>query len=230
MQFRKKPITIDAELFHGTAESAGHCARWCNGSAAHVGGSSKSKAPSRYVVDIETLEGTMRAEPGDWIIRGVKGEFYPCKPDIFAATYEAALPGATLAPPDRRQRDETQDSLRMMLPILMAQAEHRAAQIPGGNDDKSKAYDGYLAEAIVTSLWPEVLPAPAATFAGEDRPAASAEELLAGVIAWCRLPIHQSHPYAACIALCSETVEAMATGRMASPLYDRVRPVRPSGR
>lgn len=37
---------------------------------------------------IETLEGTMRAEIGDWIITGVKGERYPCKPDIFAATYE----------------------------------------------------------------------------------------------------------------------------------------------
>jgi hypothetical protein len=38
--------------------------------------------------DIKTLEGTMTAGPGDWIIRGVKGEFYPCKPDIFAATYD----------------------------------------------------------------------------------------------------------------------------------------------
>ena len=37
---------------------------------------------------IETFEGTMRADLGDWIIRGVKGELYPCKPDIFAATYE----------------------------------------------------------------------------------------------------------------------------------------------
>lgn len=41
--------------------------------------------------DIETLEGTMTARPGDWIIRGVKGEIYPCKPDIFAATYEPAV-------------------------------------------------------------------------------------------------------------------------------------------
>jgi hypothetical protein len=39
---------------------------------------------------IPTLEGTMRAEIGDWIITGVKGERYPCKPDIFAATYEPA--------------------------------------------------------------------------------------------------------------------------------------------
>lgn len=39
---------------------------------------------------IWTLEGTMTASAGDWIIRGVKGELYPCKPDIFAATYEVA--------------------------------------------------------------------------------------------------------------------------------------------
>lgn len=38
----------------------------------------------------ETLEGTMRVSLGDWIIRGVQGEFYPCKPDIFEATYEPA--------------------------------------------------------------------------------------------------------------------------------------------
>lgn len=37
---------------------------------------------------IPTLEGTMRANPGDWIIQGIKGEIYPCKPDIFEATYE----------------------------------------------------------------------------------------------------------------------------------------------
>jgi hypothetical protein len=41
-------------------------------------------------VVIQTLEGTMRAAPGDWIITGVKGEKYPCKPDIFEATYERA--------------------------------------------------------------------------------------------------------------------------------------------
>lgn len=41
------------------------------------------------VMEIATLEGTMRAYPGDWIIKGVKGEFYPCKPNIFAETYEA---------------------------------------------------------------------------------------------------------------------------------------------
>lgn len=45
---------------------------------------------------IQTLEGTMSASFGDWIIRGVKGEIYPCKPDIFAATYEpVTLPPST---------------------------------------------------------------------------------------------------------------------------------------
>ena len=39
---------------------------------------------------IDTLEGTMWARPGDWIVRGIQGEFYPCKPDIFEATYEPA--------------------------------------------------------------------------------------------------------------------------------------------
>lgn len=40
-------------------------------------------------MEIKTLEGVMRAERGDWIIRGVKGEFYPCRDDIFRMTYEA---------------------------------------------------------------------------------------------------------------------------------------------
>ena len=41
------------------------------------------------LVQIATLEGVMTANPNDWIIQGVKGEIYPCKPDIFQATYEA---------------------------------------------------------------------------------------------------------------------------------------------
>lgn len=50
------------------------------------------KMPDGSISDIhltiKTLEGVMRADPGDWIIRGIKGEIYPCKPDIFEATYE----------------------------------------------------------------------------------------------------------------------------------------------
>ena len=46
--------------------------------------------PPQYVTDIATLEGVVRAKEGDWIIRGVNGELYPCKPDIFEKTYEPA--------------------------------------------------------------------------------------------------------------------------------------------
>ncbi|SDI15235.1 hypothetical protein SAMN05192534_12341 [Alteribacillus persepolensis] len=46
------------------------------------------KNPTKPVLDIETLEGVMTAKVGDYIIRGVNGEFYPCKPDIFEKTYE----------------------------------------------------------------------------------------------------------------------------------------------
>lgn len=51
-------------------------------------GSVTHGGPDQWLPAIETIEGTMRVNPGDWIIRGVKGEFYPCRPDIFDATYE----------------------------------------------------------------------------------------------------------------------------------------------
>lgn len=52
------------------------------------GGKIVGLADNRGGIGISTLEGEMEIKPGDWIIKGVKGEFYPCKPDIFEATYE----------------------------------------------------------------------------------------------------------------------------------------------
>lgn len=82
-KFRKKPVVIEAVQFRGGEHSYEMDQL--------VGGPSSSNI--RYLEDgtmlIKTLEGEMTAQPGDWIIRGVKGELYPCKPDIFAATYEA---------------------------------------------------------------------------------------------------------------------------------------------
>jgi hypothetical protein len=78
-QFRKKPVVIEAIQFIPTdtvnllAFLEG-CAGW------HIDG---------LDIVIPTLEGDHHALPGDWIIRGVKGEYYPCKPDIFAMTYDA---------------------------------------------------------------------------------------------------------------------------------------------
>jgi hypothetical protein len=84
--FRKKPVTIEARQL--TSEDAWpEIAAWCGGITRNL--EMTPGAEPQAVFLIPTLEGEMRAQVGDWIIRGVKGEFYPCKPDIFAATYEA---------------------------------------------------------------------------------------------------------------------------------------------
>lgn len=78
MLYRKKPVVVEARQLdpRGDYDTACAVVRWCGGKAVDEG------------IEITTLEGTMIASPGDWVIRGVKGEFYPCKPDIFEATYE----------------------------------------------------------------------------------------------------------------------------------------------
>lgn len=98
-RYRKKPVVIEARLFQGGAESAtpivdwilagGGTARWREATPPYNDGTLGHPGWPEYLA-IDTLEGTMDASPGDWIIRGVQGEFYPCKPEIFAATYEPA--------------------------------------------------------------------------------------------------------------------------------------------
>lgn len=80
--YRKKPVVIEARQFDGSLPAALDLRQWI-GNAGHV------QEGDLITLTIHTLEGDHRADPGDWIIRGVKGEFYPCKPDI-AATYESA--------------------------------------------------------------------------------------------------------------------------------------------
>jgi hypothetical protein len=82
MKFRKKPVVIEAHRYDG-AEWA--LMRWVEGTQK----TGRFRFDGTGAVYVETLEGEMRGDVGDWIICGVKGEFYPCKPDIFAATYEA---------------------------------------------------------------------------------------------------------------------------------------------
>jgi hypothetical protein len=78
-KFRKKPVEIEAVLFRGGEQPSDLADDVVAG---------RIRYPDDGSMLIDTLEGTMQAQPGDWIIRGVKGELYPCKPDIFAATYE----------------------------------------------------------------------------------------------------------------------------------------------
>lgn len=100
-EYRKKPVVIEAIRYSGDnlAEVLAFTGKhprfdeWFSSFddyAAHV-------ASDRRVFKILTLEGTMEASPGDWIIKGVKGEIYPCKSDIFALTYEPVLSTVTPA-------------------------------------------------------------------------------------------------------------------------------------
>lgn len=85
-KFRKRPVVIEAfQLPQASDDNTAPFLEW-----AEKVGFENFVSDRDEGIAIDTLEGVMRADPGDWIIKGVKGEFYPCKPDIFVATYEPA--------------------------------------------------------------------------------------------------------------------------------------------
>jgi hypothetical protein len=86
-KFRKKPVVIEARQFFNDGSSY-ELMQWINEGQAAIGREFAHWINNEIMVP--TLEGQHIASPGDWIIRGVAGEHYPCKPDIFAATYEQA--------------------------------------------------------------------------------------------------------------------------------------------
>jgi len=92
--YRKKPVVIEARQFDGTVASASDIARWANASDEPMDDPTityivnDARPNEAYDMLIQTLEGGLSASVGDFIIRGVKGEFYACKPDIFLMTYE----------------------------------------------------------------------------------------------------------------------------------------------
>jgi len=99
LKFRKKPVVIEAlqwtgynytasEVFTGEALARG---RYEPASPDRTNGWHAVSAYSNSAKIITTLEGEMRAQPGDWIIKGVKGECYPCRQDIFAETYDCVI-------------------------------------------------------------------------------------------------------------------------------------------
>lgn len=105
-QYRKKPVVIEAvkvtaadfnpalspdKMWDGSPFS--EIPGWLAKAVSDGTVSAHNRGSTDYASwDIKTLEGVMTAGPGDMIIQGVKGEIYPCKPDIFAATYEAVEP------------------------------------------------------------------------------------------------------------------------------------------
>jgi hypothetical protein len=82
-RYRKRPVVIDA--FEYTGDNAREVLAWAEGS---VRRGEDADGETRLVID--TKEGVLSARVGDFIVRGVEGEYYPCAPRIFAATYEPA--------------------------------------------------------------------------------------------------------------------------------------------
>jgi len=77
-KYRKKPVVIEARQYWHHGDQAEAITKWSGGER------------SEHGLIIPTLEGDHLANDGDWVIQGIKGEFYPCKPDIFKETYEDA--------------------------------------------------------------------------------------------------------------------------------------------
>lgn len=86
MKYRKKPVVIDAFRWMGFKDTT-KLIEWAESHGVDWG---RDWAMRDNSIGISTLEGVMKAMPGDWIIRGVAGEFYPCKEEIFDASYELA--------------------------------------------------------------------------------------------------------------------------------------------
>lgn len=91
MKFRKKPVVIEAFQWWPGKEFPMPEFSELNPLALMDGPEGQVTMYDDRKLVIKTLEGEIKASPGDWIIKGVNGEFYPCKPDIFAKTYEEAI-------------------------------------------------------------------------------------------------------------------------------------------
>ena len=89
-KYRKKPVVIEARKWVGGLQEAHELIGWVN-EGLDPFANSIAVLGDWGVISIRTLEGNMTTQHGDWIIKGVKGEFYPCKDDIFEATYELVV-------------------------------------------------------------------------------------------------------------------------------------------
>lgn len=110
-QFRKKPVVIEAEKFVYGQDGPSYVINLLQ------------KTPVNYRFEdeslfIETLEGEMKASSGDYIIRGVNGECYPCKPDIFEKTYEPASNSPWIEITEDTLPEETEPVLWATFPVI----------------------------------------------------------------------------------------------------------------
>lgn len=88
-RFRKKPVVIDALPFLWERAALCRLAEFCGAALGQITRDLVPRGPAQAV--IHTLEGPVTATEGDWIILDARGEFYPCKPEIFDATYDKVI-------------------------------------------------------------------------------------------------------------------------------------------
>lgn len=135
MKYRKKPVEIEAVQL--TEETIDEVMEFCG---------DKIKSHPLTGVVIETLEGNMLASKGDYIIKGVKGEFYPCKPDIFEMTYEKSVNMKHIK--TQEQLNESSENLNMsdvMSSILNELEENRLKyNIKSRNVYNDTEYQGFI--------------------------------------------------------------------------------------
>lgn len=86
-KYRKNPVEVEAVQFTGGPDTAAPIIKWILNGGGRASYETVDMDTIHGMIGIQTLEGRMHATPGDYIIRGVRGEFYPCKPDIFEETY-----------------------------------------------------------------------------------------------------------------------------------------------
>lgn len=87
--YQKKPLEIEAFQWDGTESDGKRIEQWSKGKARYrdsIGDDTWTKSAAHLIV--ATTEGNMQGLPGDWIIKGIKGEFYPCADDVFRETYK----------------------------------------------------------------------------------------------------------------------------------------------
>lgn len=159
-KFRKKPVVIEAWQMSDQAITPDWIAE-------------AIKAGRIVVTDTEvlipTLEGEMRVSDGDWIICGVKGEFYPCKPDIFAATYEPEQPTASEALRPEPAGESTAPLLSSTVGGRIYRECVEIARLASGQDWSDTTTAAEMAEFIATAIEDRITPSPPVGEVGDDK-------------------------------------------------------------
>ena len=177
LNFRKKPVIIQAfQMTQARRMDNSDWPEWLhrawNGGRNEAGTLQRADMAAQMpdILEIVTLEGNHRVSWGDWIIRGVQGELYPCKPDVFEATYEPAHRRATPA-----------DDLRALLarvPSALSNAFGAGIEEREGGSARRQAK---LMEPV--DALREEIRAALSQKAGDEQPAAPADDLRAALIA-----------------------------------------------